>query len=447
MKKCNREKAGNYEIKRHPMGGFSVFGNGIRDRGFYVPSDSRIKERYEEEGETLGLKTVLQYRAIPYCGKRSLLGGREALGLSQPKTKHPIVTKEEIVSAIRNFWKPDDVGRLMAGEDVELPGITDFRAKNERAYHAAQRAKIFRKQDGFESIVDEVYPGFYNKVNRKTQAINVNREHIGEILTLRFYSGLPLSKTSFLATKDRREKKILRQIQSLGSSHTKIVMNLTNLRKEDITGSRIKNDNAALAEELTEMFFKWAFFAGLELDFIKKGEVYTNGKEVKFLYNEKTSRADLRIGNQAVEVKTGLGYFCKERTLDIIEKYGKGEKPWHTGELLGRRLAIFHQRKELYEHALDEIEKAGIKTMGYDEFHSCLTELVGLMKKNFQDKISSIKPRVHNLDYIVGLHEEISLKPCVLMRRGNDARREWSHYLLKSLSEIAREIQTKEKNK
>src|SRR3989344_1585931 len=276
MKKCNRERYGEYELKFHPGGGFSVYGDGIRRRGYYVPSDSRIKERYEKEGETGGLRTLLQYRAIPHYGKKSLVRGREAAGL--PQKIIDVVSRDEIIKAIKEFWPEEDVER--------------------------------------------------------------------------FYSGLHLSRTALLTSGDRKEKRLLRQIEALADSglfrkagnYTKIVMKLTGLRKGDITDSRVGKDNARLTEELTEMFFEWAFLAGLELsDFIKKGEVYSSGEMVKFSYTKKEGRADLRIGNQAVEVKTGMGNFDSRRALDLIEKYAAGKKLWYNKEPLDASLVIFHQ--------------------------------------------------------------------------------------------------------
>ena len=184
MKKGERKKYGEYEVKFHPGGGFSVFGQHIRNRGYYVPCDSRIRKRIKEEGEVNSIKTIIGYRAIPYCGKRSLPKGREALEL--PFIDRNLVYKEEIVNAIKDFWKPEEVGRLIAGEDIELPSITGFREKNEREYHAAQRAKIFKKQGGFKGIMHDVYPGLYQKINRMTKPEDVNREHLGEILLSRF---------------------------------------------------------------------------------------------------------------------------------------------------------------------------------------------------------------------------------------------------------------------
>ena len=452
MKKCNRERHGEYEIKFHPGGGFSVYGDGIRRRGYYVPSDSRIKERYEKEGETGGLRTLLQYRAIPHYGKKSLIKGREAVGL--PPKIIDVVSRDEIIKAIKEFWPEEDVERYLSGEDVELKRIVDFEGKHRRQYHAAHRAKSHKEGGSFMGIMEDVYPELYGKLNRIIKADDINKEELGSILLSRFYSGLHLSRTALLTSGDRKEKRLLRQIEALADSglfrkagnYTKIVMKLTGLRKDDIIDSRIGKDNARLTEELTEMFFEWAFLAELELsDFIKKGEVYSSGEMVKFSYNKKEGRADLRIGNQAVEVKTGMGNFDSPRALDLIEKYATGKKLWYNEEPLDASLVIFHQRKELYEEMFLSIKNAGINIMSYEQFHSCLAELISLIKGDYKHEINEIEPRIHNLDYLVELHEEISLRPGVLMRKGNLDRREWSHKLLQSLAEKARQLQHNDK--
>jgi len=52
---------------------------------------------------------------------------------------------------------------------------------------------------------------------------------------------------------------------------------------------------------------------------------------------------------------------------------------------------------------------------------------------------SSLRP-ITSLDYLLELHEEVSLHPFLLVRRENTERRDWSKHILHALIERAQEL-------
>ncbi len=149
----------------------------------------------------------------------------------------------------------------------------------------------------------------------------------------------------------------------------------------------------------------------------------------------------MRIGNQAIEVKVGGNVFLERDIKDLLIKYTPGVNFWETGELMGSSLVVFHKRRDLYEDIVPSLESAGINILGYDQGHDLLKEIILGMKKNFMGEIKQIRPRIHNLDYIVELHETISLKPTLLVRAANEHKRKWSSDIVNRLIVFAEEIQ------
>jgi len=104
-------------------------------------------------------------------------------------------------------------------------------------------------------------------------------------------------------------------------------------------------------------------------------------------------------------------------------------------------LVVFHKRRDLYEDIIPSLESAGINVLGYDQGQDLLKEIVLGMEKNFIREIEQIRPRIHNLDYIVELHKDMSLKPTLLVRDANEHKRKWGSDIVNRLIAFAEETQ------
>jgi len=478
VRETNRVKKGKYEVNEHSHGGFTVHGKWMRPKGYYVPPDDQLKKKYrqqlKEHGRIQqGLTTQLSYRGVLAIGKRSVPEGRKALGLnSKMETKEGTfnrgpVSREEIMNAIRSFWPKKEVERALQGEKVRLPNIEDFSEMHQRQYHSAHRNPVHR---GFRKIIEAVYPGLYAKIRGEEFSVDpetVDEDQVRRTLLERHERGLPISKTQLRNSQDPLDRLLAREVMALDKrqhplfsnqssnrskkgkkrrkqydTHASIVHSLTGLEKRDIElHGAARKTMGTITEELTHVFFKWARVVGMELpSFVRKGKVHRNGSETRFYYGANDGIADLRIGNQPVECKAGVSGITSDVMNNLINKYTPSGSGWSTGEPFRDSMAIFHTRPEFYKKYLDVLELARINVVHYREFHGWLRELVKVMKANYQDEIKSMQPRVHNLDHLVKLHEEISLGPHVIMRTGNRERREWSKIILKALAEKADDL-------
>src|SRR3989339_942865 len=127
--KREREKVGDYEILKHPGGGFSIFGPGLSKNGFYLPSDSKITEEYhyqaehkERKGHSKFLTMKIKLRALLEGEKPNYTVGKKALGLptrSDEGMVFRLTSLDEIRSTIREYWPEDKVNEFIeSGNEI-----------------------------------------------------------------------------------------------------------------------------------------------------------------------------------------------------------------------------------------------------------------------------------------------------------------------------------------
>ena len=453
-------KKGKYEFRKTEKGGLIVINpNGRRQ---YLPPPEHLRGRYLANADNLnkGIETQISYWGVPACGKRNFAEGLAAIGISPTrKTKRGQVIigrvqPEEIVSAIKDFWPQSEVKKFLAGEEVVLPRIVDFSIKYQREYHSAHRTK-----GGFEPVLEQVYPGLYEKLYgrnprgaNRIRAGKIDSETIRKELIRRFYHGKPISKSGLLHSEDPRDRKLFGEVMALSRNkhlfgsrtkgYTKTVEKLTGLKRNDIgIPTRYSNYFGRFGEKLTHFLIEWARLTDVDLsEYFSDGPIYTNGGKTKFLFDGSDCIADLRIGNQPVEVKTGLTDFCEGHPEEFIRRYKPGENCWLTGEPLESSVVICHQPPKLYEKHRPSFEQAGICVVGYEVFHGLLAEVVARMKTEYAQQLKELQPRMFSAFYLVRLHEELSLAPTFLARPGNRQRRDWSYSVLESLIDKAQEL-------
>jgi len=459
----------------HPGSGFTIYGPGFRKRGQYVESDDTLRTRCHREieqgkpGFSKSLKNRLAVRGILESGRYDTAAAKKALGIEGPfmQTKRGkiksgvLVPREDIKRAIVKFWPLEQVQAWQQGEDVKPENITSFIEKYKREYHSAQlsqsHGKSFRRM--FEEVYPtEKYPGLYDSVTSRTISSAIDMRSLAASLQSRFNNGLPITQASLRYSADSSDKRLYNQIITLITnpptdtpimfaekrrSYNKVVAQLTGLDEEDISPLRgSRNYIAALTEEIVHVFFRWASLLGIPLgNHAPQRDIFRTGEERKFHCNGKECRADLRISNNAVEVKAGIGSLQEKELEDLIDKYTPGANSWLTGHSIEASTVIFHTHPRFYSHAVPRIRDAGISIIEYEWFFSKLKQIVKAIKQCHSSAIEDIRPRIGSLDYLVCLSEELVVNPTRIVKESNAERREWSFHFLKSLADKARELQ------
>jgi len=449
------EKHGPYYIIRYPSGGFNVWKKGWRPRGNDVPNPEKVRQRYaehQEHGKTRKnvIETYIGYYGVLACGKRSIPEGRKFLGL--PDLGYHS-SEEESRSIVFNYWKPR---RKQSGEyyptQNQDKNITAFMQDHLKAYKYAAR-----NLGGFRKALESWCPGLYSHISQRRaspfqspkRAVNM-RDELSQELIDRHNKGLCISSTGLQNSTDSYERELRRRVMEFGKldlfkkkePYTLIVHRLTGIPINDIRMDQGSQVNAGfLTENLTGFLFYWSSILGLNTwSFDTTQWITYKENDLKFKHNGDNYKADLRIGNQAIEVKTAIGRFKAEK--EILKKYGHNHAVWSNNEKpVEQGAVIFHAKPILYQHAIQPINEAGLGVIGYDDFHDHLIKVVDQMKKR-SSMYRDVQP-ITNLDYLVALHEEISLHPFLLVRKGNKEKREWFNHILKSLIIRAQELRNK----
>jgi len=448
--KREREKVGDYEILKHPGGGFSVFGPGLSKNGFYLPSDSKITEEYhyqaehkERKGHSKFLTMKIKLRALLEGEKPNYTVGKKALGLptrSDEGMVFRLTSLDEIRSTIREYWPEDKVNEfiesgneILAPEEFGLGRIKDFSIKHRRQFHASHRT-----HGGLEEVMNsmgEPYDGLYRRIQlRRSGKREIKPEKLREKILKRFYLGLPVNKAYLQNSDLPSENDLLYDVLKLAGqeghyNYTQTVMALTGLKRKDIEVSvKARKEIAKISEALTGFLFSWAPLVGVDLEDIinEEGEIvrnYDKGRTdiLKFNYTDNHGERvyglpDLRIGNTAIEVKNGFFVPTKKMVEDLVRRYAHEKNKWSDGNKMTDNVLVLNQRDSLYLKYLDEIKDAGIRVFRFEDFNERLKEVIRRIKTDFKGEIAEFRPRIHSLDYLVDIHEEVSLRPATLVR-------------------------------
>jgi hypothetical protein len=452
-------KHGKYYVRNYESGGFFLYKPGWK-RGLDVPSDERLVQRYNEQMQQGQIKESLKgqiaARAVPVCGHLSRDIGREVLGL--PPINHGYGSKKDAKKAVHDYWRPRKSGsgffRPTRNQDKR---VSDFMDANT---HLSEYKYIVRHLGSFKEAVDSWYPGLYRDISlRRTQEnSSLSKAEMKQVLIERFNAGLTISASPLLHSQNPQERELYRRVLDLAETtlfgkklkqpYTQIVNKLTGIPMNDI-----KLDNGAnthcgkLTEYLTSFLFYWSSLLDLETWNIDSHQwistkradltLFPEGRKIE---GEQDYEADLRVGNLPIEVKTGVARFSENRRDDIIKKYGN-HGIWATGEPIEKGAVIFHAQPELCDHFLPDIKKASLRVISYNDFHNNLQALIAQMKTK-PTMYRDVRP-IANLDYLLDLHEEVSMHPFLLVRSANNFRREWYQEILHALISRAQELRDK----
>lgn len=477
-RKKPRIEKGKFQIRMHPGGGFTAFGSGFRERGSFCPNDEKIMERVRRElareGEAFSktLKHWLGLRGIRFKGKRSNIAGKKALGIEGPflvtkrgKFRHGRVPDGEIEAAIREFWPKEEIEAAKRREPVELNKITIFTDQYSREYRSAQG-----RPGKFRRYFEGVYPGCYTLVARRLTKELIDIEEIRAELKRRISLGLPASEKC-LQKSDREGVLLYKKIRTLVKhlkqgtfrdsdqedsqivlfgngeegkekphyTFSKFVERLVGRVPPIAKGAKKLMGN--LSEELIHFYIRWARLIGHRLPGFSSGEIYRPGAERLFIYGEgKRGIADIRIGNQPVEIKSGLSEPTRKDLADMIDKYTPRKNRWEDGEPMEDSVIVFHTRPSFYSRFSDQIKEAGITIRTHEWFTERLQALIPEVRRNYGDAIRQVRPRIGGLDYLLALTNELVYRPGLLMQVANFERRGWTWDVLRSMALKAKEL-------
>lgn len=446
MEKLKEEYFGEYRVVTKPNGRRTVYcpkGNCLS-----LPPDQEIIARYKREkenGKLTGTTRQYIYRSgILTCGSPSTAEGAKRLGISMRK-----VTFAEIEKAIKTFWPEGFYKKAIKGEIEIGPEfrIGEFRRRHERSYISAGRSF-----GGFRKVLEKVYPKLYAIVHPAENLYeDLNREDIKQRLLERFYSGKPINKRALKDSTEETDKNLFRKViiilsrenteegllprRSNKKSWAKTVAKLTGLEPSDIIAeenSFMKTFN--VAERLTEFLFSWAPLFGETFNKIVQTPetvFWKKEKERKFLYSEnKEGISDLRIGNIAGEVKTGSSHY--QFLESFLEKYSPGKNKWADGEEIKSSFFAFYS-DAVDKRVITELEKAGIYVFLQQDLQNLLEKTILKMQEEYGEQISQLYPRIHNLESIIKIHDEICFRPKMISHKFNKRKRK---YILKVLNEL-----------
>ena len=319
--------------------------------------------------------------------------------------------------------------------------------------HASIYKYISRHLGGFPKAIGRWYPGLYEKISyRRSKSPSLNeQEELSKKLINRFNAGLCISSSFLTHSADEKERELRRRVLDFAQkdlfgkkeNYTQVVHRLTGLPLQDVKMNSGASKNCAnLTEDFTSFLFYWSSILGLKTwDFDNDAWISHTGNAVRFFHGDKRYESDLRIGNQPIEVKNALGRFDEGRLEEVIRKYGNDKGEWQTGESMERGAIVFHADPRLYKHCVKPITDTGLRVITYTNFHNHLIKVISEMKKR-NALYRKVRP-LTNLDYLIDLHEEVSLHPFLLIREGLSTRREWSEHMLKALIDKSQEIRNK----
>ncbi|MGD9276402.1 MAG: hypothetical protein PVJ67_04465 [Candidatus Pacearchaeota archaeon] len=491
MKKNKEEKKGEYLIRKNNKG-YMIHGPKLRKKGEWCPNAKVILERYKSRGADNLASKWIRLMGIIHSGEYNLPKGREALNLKNPSQ---YVTKEEIIQTIKEYWPEEDVNKFLDGKCIEINSPGNFALKYERVYRSLMRNKKWKKIGGLRGFIDEVvYPGlkFYEKLTGREFVVDdcsVDGPRLEKKIICRSNKGLLLGK-SLSRSPDPHERKIGRQINKLTKivnqsiakqgwtkkpepheikriarsirdykieiadslpdkkikiTRADLINSFTGLEKNDIEIGNMKKRISNLSEDINEFLFRWARLADYELpSFISSRKIYRDKEIMSFQSGENgNSCADLRIGNQPIEVKNLREKFRMGALNKIFKIYSHGSK-WNSGEDLENLTMVFFMNPDFYEESLPDFEKRGINYITYPELKKSLKELTGILKSDWANELGGVFPKFNNLSYIVDYAEEIALNPALLIRSGNKERKEFCRKSVRALIKRAKGIEENE---
>lgn len=490
--KETRRKLGKYWVREHPSGSVTIFGNGFRERGVYVPPKKSVVQRAKREYKTQGALSQTTRTYVKNWGllnpenqNRSLSSGLESLGIED---LHPQAIKlAEADRAFRSFWKARNIRthdkRKLVHPSKRLPSIKEFKKKNPLSY------QWIVHNVGMYKFMEQRHPGLYYQLSKRGYPISLDLNVLRRDLLSLINSGVGVNRNYLERSPEPNEKKLLNNINTIIRSRNgkkrknpvdyfiskpnylppevktfnEIVSHLSGIPAEKIKREAdAARDCGKLGEKFVECYILLSLRLGyepLKLDLPDTSEIFFsqprnddeevvtpegwetevhfNNKHTEYRYGKnKKGIADGRVGDTLLEVKVGARDFTELYTQQLIAKYSPNGV-WHDGNPLTGSILFLHQEPKFYAPAKSKIESAGIKVVGFHEFHSALSSLLNLAAQKY-NLLQRVEPQV-NLPALLEGHKNLNLEKrmSLFCREGFSTQREWYREMLTGIIEEA----------
>jgi hypothetical protein len=435
-----------------PSGGIRIdFAPSRNVKDFHLPPPEIFKEKIRKQKgrETAGDVKRLSMYGLVFKGECSVSAGREALGLGSSRSNY--VTKQEVDKVLRTFW-PIKACKAHEQEKGTLHSLKEFRMQHPRIHHALTRNSHF---NGVEATLDAYHPGLYHAVSRVAHNFHktVDAEGLRKKIREAYGRGVLLTRAGLYLSLNAEERKLGKQIEKLRREKNKnkpkeekipfidYAARLGGLDKQEVKlVTSAQQSVAQAAERITEFYLVWAGLTGKDALHLPLDEVYRRYAKTKFNYGDKVGRADVRMGTQAIEVKTGAHALAPEIRADILAKYGSRKGTWDDSDKPITETFLFLQKKEPGFLALrKELKGRNITVIGYDAFHGALEYLVDHLKKSpYAVELEECAPTLSDgLEVVVRAHE--ALGSYKIYGRATHTRLwEWTNEYITRLIEVGK---------
>jgi len=436
---------GKYKIYPNKDGSHKIYGPGLRKISTRIPPEQQIIEMYHNDINTNGklsntTKKWFGELGIIHFGKRDNLRLRRHLGLNETW-----MSKEQIESAIREFWPENEIKKAQEYENT-LKSINEFRNEYVKEYNAIQGKRFHNLRTFLENMIAP-YSLAYSLISQKIKYQDIDKNALGNQLLDWFYQGRSIGPVTLRSSeKNSEEYNAYRKIICVKNNSSSIlktplttISELTGLDKKDISLSKKESKKSSIiAEKLISFMLHWAPILEMQINGIK-GELHTSLKMNKFKYNEEIEAySDLRVNNDAIEVKSHYGKFIGSRLENFLDKYGKEHcNLWNSGEPMENTYAFFLQPDLTYAEAKPKIIDAKIKLINQAQINRDLETIINKIKEN--PKLTTGLNPIPNFDYLLRLPNEIQ-GSCNIAKDSSESRNIWTKNMLNELIGRARKI-------
>ena len=466
-----RVRVGKYRVKYHEDGHATVYGRGVVGGRKTLPSPNHLRERVELEMrnyEHISRTTYDHLRDWGYLNKgdqrRAVDAGIRAIGIGKEKVRTPadfiqLRCLRGAERAVRSCWTAEAVEKFMRDPiTYPLPGIQEFRKKNNKEY------KYIKSHGGMFPFMEKIRPGLYRKLLNRSNDDAIDLDKLGEELRAAMNSGIPVCSSYFEHTPYAHEKRWFNHVwhavrhndnfrdrlmkgkdEKYNPTFNDAVAYLTKTPESEVrAASRGVKACGKLAERFVESYLVWAAVSGhdpLNLDLPPASDIKFGYDQTRFTFNKnRKGWADGRIGDFAIEVKTGMRPVDATYRDELIDKHCDQSK-WEDGRNIAGATFFLHQEPRFYREASVELYANGFEIIGFKQFHRAYSSLLDYISTHpdYRQTVELLSPQINTnalKEAHLNLHREERFK--MFSKGAFEKHRDWIYDQLKSLAEAGR---------
>ena len=374
------------------------------------------------------------------------------------KSEYLTRQKEELVEALRKFYKFKDCERACRGE-TELPSVQEFKKRHRRIVWAREaRCRRDKNLPPLDNIIDSLYPELdgmlpsylklYDIITRERSKKRVDVDAVAEQLRKKYFLGEDISCTGLKACcRDiyRAVEVITKNHKSFGyhGTMTDIISQMTGIGRHYF--SVFNKDRAkklgSLSEEMTKLLLALTKNADPNAEFQTEKFRKTfplplaginNSKGVRVYFSKRGYFVpDILIfskGLGIVEVKNSR-LLPANRRDKILKQIGSSKDLFYRqngGRVkISSRAVVMHGPESSVEKIADELSGTGIKTFCGNDFGESLERAL----KESEGKISF----PCSTGQIMEIYRAISYSPQMILQSSQIEKLNYTIWLLESI--------------